>query len=425
MVKYVSGLVRWPWLLLKNSSLIIHLHRKPQMKNRCIILPLLLLFVCSYVKAVEQDIPIIQVAEALESRSEINLSSVVSSLEYVRLETGASTLYRYPRVHELIGDSLILLKTTSRISLFDRRSGGYLKDIGHAGNDDPEGYFFNPTNLGFNPFSKRIYANRNEKEIIGYPMNGTGAIDFVSLPAIDYETGEIMSRGMISSHAFLDSAHFIGYVVNVSGKEKERILIYDRFGKIVKRYPNHLMFDDHPRKVEYLRISFQSFAGNTIFKEPYNDTIFHISLKAIKSAFVMNLDKYGIPYQDRENITEKVSQESLRIWAIMESTNFVFFEVRYKKRSYSGLYEKTTGETQISESKALDYGYTNDVDGFISFKPTFVSRYGEVVSVVSAERIANWFAEHADEVSSLPANIQALRDVEPEDNFIVMIGKLR
>lgn len=395
------------------------------MKNNSIVFVLLLLLLSCQDNAVnKKGIPVIEVAKALENKSEINLSTLISGLEYVRLETNENTLYRRPRIQELIGDSLILLKTRQRISLFDRISGDYIRDLGHVG-DDPEGYKSNPLNLGINPFTNRVYASRNQEKLMGYPLEENGEIDFVKLPTVMNETEDAMSGGFISAHYYLDSAHFVAYVSNMSGNEKNRILIYDRLGKIQKKYPNHLTFENDPNRIQFSPTLLREFNGQILFKEPYNDTVFHVSLDAIESAFVINLDKFGVPYQEQENIHGEARQEFVSVTQVMDSEKFVCFEIASKKDSYSGLFEKATGETHISDSKALDYGFKNDIDGFVSFKPNFVSRNGEIVSMVPAERIADWFDTHEDEISSLPANIQALRDVEPEDNFIVMIGKVR
>ena len=394
------------------------------MKKFYILFPLLYLFSCQNEVLDKNGIPVIEVAQALENKSKINLSTLVSSLEYVRLETNANSLYRLPYVRDLIGDSLILFKTNKRISLFDRGTGGYIKDLGHVG-DDPEGYKSNPRNLGINPFTNRVYASRNQEKLMGYSLKENDEIDFVKLPTIVNETGNNFTGGFITAFAYLDSTHFIAFVANMSGNEKNRILIHDRLGKVQKSYPNHLTFEKDPGFIQVSMTHFQEFNGRVLFKEAYNDTLFHISLEAMESAFVMNFDKYGIPYQDQEAIRGREAlQEFLRLSHVMESDSFLFFEIEFKNNSYSGLFEKTTGETRISDSKALDYGYVNDIDGFVSFKPNFISRNGEIVSMVPAERIVDWFASHPDDIASLPANIQALQDVQPEDNFVVMIGKL-
>ncbi|OEK06553.1 6-bladed beta-propeller [Roseivirga misakiensis] len=395
------------------------------MKKRLLLLSLLSLFLACEDKIEGiQSIPVIQIAEAFDNPSPINLSELVSDVEYVQLETNSSTLYRFPHICGLIGDSLILLKASKRISLFNRRTGGYVKDLGHAG-DDPEGYRMSARNLGVNTFTNSVYASRNQEKLIGYPLDGRSALDFVNLPTIINQTDDMMSAGFLSAYSYLDSTHFLGYISNMSGSEKNRILIFDRSGDVKKSFPNHLTFENNPNRIQFSITYFQTYNNEVMFKETYNDTIFHISLESMESAYVMSFQSYGIPYEEQETVVGNDLKERMRLTGILESDKFVCFEIDFQGVSYSGLFEKASGETRIAKNKELSHGYVNDLDGFVAFKPSYISRNGELISTIPAERIAEWFETHQDKISSLPPHIQKLQNVQPEDNPIIMIGKLK
>ena len=83
--------------------------------------------------AMAQQIETIEVVDAYKDREPINISSFASSIEYIPLETSMETLYSYPIVRGIQGDSIILVKSNNRTSLFDRKTGNFIRDVGHIG----------------------------------------------------------------------------------------------------------------------------------------------------------------------------------------------------------------------------------------------------------------------------------------------------
>ena len=56
-------------------------------------------------------------------------------------------------------------------------------------------------------------------------------------------------------------------------------------------------------------------------------------------------------------------------------------------KSYNALYLKETGEVKVA---AYEEGLENDLNGFLTLQPTFVTADGEFAQIIPAETIAEW-----------------------------------
>jgi hypothetical protein len=105
------------------------------------------LFVSCTTDSISADIEVLKVIDAFQKNEPIFASNIVDQIEYIRLETSENSfLIGYPTVYT-INDTLILVKSHKRISLFNRLNGKFLKDIGNV-SQDPEGYSYSLPSLG-------------------------------------------------------------------------------------------------------------------------------------------------------------------------------------------------------------------------------------------------------------------------------------
>ncbi|OEK06554.1 hypothetical protein BFP71_02465 [Roseivirga misakiensis] len=56
----------------------------------------------------QSDLLVIDLEDALNNSAQLNLSSFVSSLSYIQLETSDQTFYDFLRVTDIINDSLLV-----------------------------------------------------------------------------------------------------------------------------------------------------------------------------------------------------------------------------------------------------------------------------------------------------------------------------
>ncbi|MGK0489278.1 MAG: hypothetical protein ACJAXB_002475, partial [Candidatus Endobugula sp.] len=97
-----------------------------------------------------------------------------------------------------------------------------------------------------------------------------------------------------------------------------------------------------------------------------------------------------------------------------------------KGKEYVGFYDKETKATSITKNEPnLNNRFKNDIDFFLPFSPDYLDQSGNLISVIPAEDVYEWFNKNKDKINYLPENLKMLQIISPEDNPVVMIGKLK
>ncbi|MFV0265546.1 MAG: hypothetical protein ACK5HT_00260, partial [Draconibacterium sp.] len=89
---------------------------------------------------------------------------------------------------------------------------------------------------------------------------------------------------------------------------------------------------------------------------------------------------------------------------------------------YYGFYDKANQSTRISQNMA---GIDNDVDAFLPFMFQSANQQNELVGLCEAYEVKSWFGENPGKAADLPAHLQKLKNLEENDNPVVMIVKLK
>lgn len=377
------------------------------------------------------DLTTIDIVRAHKNRRDIAISEFASSIEYVKLETNENTLLRYPRVKGTLGDSLILVKSANLISLFDRKSGKFLKHIGHRG-EDPEGYSNTLPQLGFNFKDKSIFARRNIFDLCEYDVSTGKMLNIIPGPTIperdkySVKTNKYTIISSFGSFGWMEDKYIVGYFNNLSGEEPLKLVIYDKAGQLIKIHENKQSFE----KKDFLTIKpqnvdFPNYRNKLYFKERYNDTVFHVGVNELTPHIYFQTGKYSPPYEKQDILTDEDKKKFIFMDKVIETADFIFFNSLFNDRYSVGIYNKQTEASSISKTKRdqTRSGFKNDIDGFVSFIPTFINSKGELVGEVSAEAILQWFEENPKKISSLPNHLKALQYIDPEDNPIIMIAR--
>ena len=345
----------------------------------------------------------IDVVKAFEDKHEILSSSLFESFEYVKLEYSESTLIKNIKRVDILGDTALLIKGFRRISIFDKSDGRYVKDIGHYGSD-PNGYSNSLNYSGVNHGNTSTYATGWKDNFLEYSLKNNQIVNTIFKPVID-DAVPFESEMAIASFTKMDDSHFLGYVLNYSGNEKFRLVIFKQDGEIVKTYPNHLTFQN-TSKIVYSNIegSFYKFDNATYFKEYYNDTLYRVTLEKMSPVLKFDLGKNSPPYAEKESMKMDGKVNYMFIKNILETEKELFFQIDFKKEFFFATHNKEKGLTKVSHLEIYKgqnkHGIINDLDDFIPFFPMSIYK-DSILGLVSAEDVYYWFMNNPEKISSL------------------------
>lgn len=91
--------------------------------------------------------------------------------------------------------------------------------------------------------------------------------------------------------------------------------------------------------------------------------------------------------------------ELFQIRQIFESENYLFFKVRFNRKEFHALYNKSIGSTFFAQGNA---GFENDIDDFIPYK------HGELIGYAEGYEIELWFRNNPEKAAKLPPHLKKL-----------------
>ena len=354
----------------------------------------------------------VNIVDAFESRKFKSLSTIVDgSIDYVCLETTGkamlgSSLWVY------VSDSIIETISFRKILLFERRTGGFIREIGHYGND-PEGYRASTFTLPFDEENNVFYA-------LGWPLRQYLCYD---------QSGKLVKKinapKEAASFAQIDRQINVAFIKNYDGNEIRKLVLFSDVDSMIKMYPNYNRFIKQPGISMYRNHGwFYRFDRKLCFFEQFTDTIFQVTPDNLIPLFKLETGKYLPPYKSQGSISFFLNERKNYFFTdnIFESERFLFFQIGYQGSFFQGVYDKKTGETGITKN---DDGFENDVNNFIPFHYFSVNTRGELIGFMEAYKVKQWFAENPVKAARLPAHLQKLREIKETDNPVVMIAKLK
>lgn len=389
---------------------------------------------------------IIDVASALSDPVEFKASDYFSRVIYIPLETNDSSLIgNNPTIHILSDHILVMAR--QKCLLFDKSNGNFIRTIGHVGND-PGGYQ-NVNCIVDEANNKLLFPGWNN-DLVVYDLEGNyqGKIDIKLVSGTDSSP----NRGGI----VLGKDLYAGYYSNVMGDQSNKILFFDGLGETLRVIKNHLTLqplqienvavwagdeaaklygipaskglihlfgkDPDTGSIEISGVSpFWRHKNNTYFKENYSDTIYQIEGTTLTPYLTYELGEYAWPYQDR---FKTKPDQRIFISQNLEGENIILFRFiiglydNNGRKLYDGIFDKHTGKTIVSLS---DKGFKDDLTHFLPFQPTTVSSSGEYGSILSVDKVKEWFDKYGSNEAALSSEIRLLRSVKEDDNPIVVL----
>lgn len=382
-------------------------------------------------KAGIDSLTVIDVAGTMGKLEELKITDLGKEVRYLPLETNDSCLIgNDPKL--LVLDKLILVQSNSTLYSFDKKTGRFLNTIGHIG-EDPQGYSSNyPV---YNEQNGLLYFSRQPDQLQKYDLQGhyQGKITvatpptmptnyvFVDTLLVGYYNNLAQQNTHTRTLAFFTETGQLTDTVNSLLPPLPTMQISDIASITVMKYGNAgailTQFQDGTSSVGVSgSVPLWKQEGWLRFKDTFNDTIYNVTATGTLSPYaVFNLGEYRLKPQARWSSSE-VGDKLLPVFILETERNFFFQCVEGLKNTLNGVYDKQTGITRMNREED---GFTDDVNGFLPFKPNTCSAQGEYVQIVDVGDVLDWLDEHP-EVKDNQA-LAPLLELNEEDNPVIVL----
>lgn len=411
------------------------------MKNRgyqFVAAACLFLAACSGGETEVAKLDVIPLGAAFDNQTELKTSDCFKKIRYVALETTDSSLVGQGAHAAVLNDWIVVTSGRDRCQLFDKKTGRFIRSIGHVG-EDPEGY--STVHGGWqNPYTGKLNFAGWKNKIVVYGADGK--FDHIWTPAIP--AGQFPA---MAAFDYLDADLIAGYysatdslparIALFRGDETVRVesLLTEQKGEgvitpndiasisVLKDGGDGLMIikykDDKSAAYSLGNSCFWHTDKDLYFRQSYNDTIYQVSaVKELQPARVLDLGAHSWSYSER--FEDK--KDAIYPTKFMENEDVILFRFitnvyNDKQKTYNAVYRKADGTVKVSP---LDNKITDDLNGFLPLQPISVSASGEFAALLPSEEVVTWFEDNAGK-TNIPADVAALKKVGEEDNPVVVI----
>ena len=341
------------------------------------------------------------------NENRIAVSRFSSEINYIILEARKESLIG-GGVQFFVFDSLIISCAHRQILVFNRHDGKFLRSVGEY-SQGPQG------------FSNSLNAFIKNKKIV---INVVGWKN----PLIEYSAegmilNKIESEKMPRTAAWLAENDYAFYYDKNSIHDSIRLQIVDTKGnRHISTFYDFREFNNTSR-FTFFGAFFYYYNGALYIKEYFNDTVFQVTKNHLFPYAAFKSGKNSPPFYEKDTFD---FVEYHNIQNILETDNFIFFQLYFRKRGYFCYFDKRTNQVMISNYKNLQInGFENDIDGFMPFHPVSLSNRNELIGFLEPYQIKIWFKENPDKARKLPQHIQRLNNIDEMGNPVVMIVKLK
>lgn len=349
-------------------------------------------------------------------RQSLYVEDVFDCVEFIPLETSYSCLLTEEPLILAVTDSFVVLSNMMRDAfLFDRKDGRFVQQVGKRGNG-PDEYYFLVFDACFDQYHNILYTNKGDKWV-GINIRNNKVEDRVVRPKISDKDG-ILS--IVNPYRMNDSL-YIGYVNNLTGKEKMKLVVFNRNGEVVKYYSNTLFYEmEKEELISFCPGYFYHYGTDLHFYGGlYKDTLYTVKEERVYPKYSIALNERS-PYETW-GTSEYDSNNYHYLIRMMEYEPYLLFSYFEKGRLGPGvgLYDKKRNRTLRSESK--DGGFLFRESKVPSFLPRYMDDNGYVVGYWTS---AQWmdFMKGQKGVIKIP---DALFSVKEDDNPIIVIARTK
>jgi len=379
------------------------------------------------------EFKVLKLEEAFAHKELVNLSRFIDNIHFVPLESSSETIISQTALID-VSEEYIIVKNNSgsmnyQILLFDRSSGKFLREISKNGRGPGEYHAY--SNIPFNQDTKEIYATSAKREVLAYNLSGK-LMRKVKIPEfVDQKIPiEAFRRIMINPDHMLERNIFCGYVINFSGWEKRKIVLFTDSG-VIKVFPNTLTFEKAGPSIMHfntlVKEKFYKWNSGLYFLEPYCDTLYQVTKESLIPRYYFDLGKRNIPYSKQALIIhERKFDDYFSITDIDENNDFIFIRLYFDQKFYTAFMNKKENKITICKlSNSGRSGFTDDISGLMEVVPQEFTEKNEMIYVIQPVDLLKWFQQYPDKGTTARARYPWLKDVDEFSNPIVAIGKCK
>ena len=381
----------------------------------------------------------IDVLTAWENLSGLECSRLGQNIRYVPLETNDSSLIgNNYNIHLL--KNHILVETDNRALLFDRRTGKYLRQIGHRG-DDPKGYLDNVCHV--HRHSEDLYFPRHDK-LVGYNLQGEylGTVSFPAGTSFEscyplltdttvwaYQGGSVGSSGntLIYSSSRdgikTDSIVLPGTLEPFDAADIASISVFK--GNSAMKFTGLMGYngliliewkDDRKSLIAPHYPALWQQGEEVCFREAFSDTVFSVERNVLEPRCVFETGDRHFPVERKGQ--KEGTARYLTVTYVMETPQLIYFQcakdLYNKAELFNGVYRKEDNAVWMSRASE---GFTDDLTFFLPFHPEACDKQGAFASLVQVGDIQEWQEEYG--TAGLPD--ESLKHLKDDDNPVCVI----
>lgn len=374
----------------------------------------------------------VDVAGAMEKPAELKLSELAGDVRYVPLETTDSCLIgRNPNI--LLLDKQIIVYSYKECFVFDKESGKFLSKVGHVG-DDPEAY--SSAAPIYNDMNGLLYFMRRPATLLKYDLQGNyrGRVVVPSPPEVP------------ADYCFTESS-IIGRYNNIIGEYNRSLLLFNEAGEQLDTVPSLLpvlpsksmediasinvkkqgnlsflltKFHNGDATATIMGIPFLwKSNGEVRYKESFVDTVYTVKGTALEPTIAFSTGKWHWGPEARTD--SKDNEKRLLVGCVFETDQTIFFQCTRglytdKPETFNGIYDRRANTTRMYPEAD---GITDDLTGFLPFRPRTCSAKGEYGMLVEAGDVMGWLEENPEAAGN--GKLAALKTMTDDSNPVVVI----
>lgn len=349
----------------------------------------------------------INLNDGFNKKQQINLSEIAYSVEYVTLETNPNCRCG-PQVRVYCNEKYIITVSINNIFVFDRKTGAFITEIGKSDQIYSTYYVI--------PFDER-------RNTITYKSTPNTIAEFSLMNNFVQEISLPLDHG---NSIYWKNGNYIQFVANITGNDNRRLIVFTKDNTVAKVHRNKNRFVKTVKENYYSNKEggFYWFNRNLYFKETFIDTIYQVTEEKLIPKYCFNKGCRGLDYSMKGTLDLRNKQNYFFISNIYETGNYLFFNVEYGLKVYSGIYFKTEDNCKISDYCLINRtGFVNDLDNFIPLHFSSVNNSNELVGFCIPDEIEKWKKENAINITD-EERLRILK-VHEDNNPVVIIAKLK
>jgi hypothetical protein len=383
--------------------------------------------------------------------TELNLSMVADSLEYIPLETLSESL-----IDQISGvvltEEFIFLQTLQNVLKFSRE-GKYISQIGSQGRGPGE--YPGLRNISIDNEKERVFIYPNWiRELLFYTFNNKYQ-NKISLFGSYFD--------LALTVFYIGNDHFIASGVGIwpGGFSEEMFLValLDSTGRIVSKVDSPIM-----QSADYINNNNIFYVGT--YPPSYydsiglsvgwgSDTIYAVTHHGIEPRYILGYGRYDAPFEikygysfDQDERGRIMGKRYGYIWIMgspIETRDYLFLQFSFNDYLYLATYSKQTGQSMVYRKKGTvrsgvvgygrhfnieSFGLNNDLDGGLYFYPrwtnlnsnVWITSYNAFELMSSLEEIRKRDPENLKNNERLTQLIETL---DENDNPVLVVAHLK